>query len=83
MSTQPHINETTKQLLENYPTRNFGVRFSGHGSSFIPEHPVCDKTYEEAAKEAIEWELRADTIGGRSEIVEDLGDGQYREYNQF
>ena len=83
MSAQPYINKTTAKLLENYPTRNFGVRFSGHGSSFIPRHPICDKTYEEAVKEAIEWELRADTISGRSEIVEDLGNDQYREYNVF
>lgn len=63
--------------------RVFGVRFSGHGSSFTPEFPVCNKTFDAAKEEAIAWELKADTIGGRAEIVEDLGNGTYKEYNNF
>lgn len=51
----------------------FGVRFSGHGSSFIPENPECNLSFEEANKQALEWELLADTIGGRSEIVDENG----------
>ena len=46
--------------------RVFGCRFSGHGSEYKPEVPEFNKTWEEARKEAIDWELRADTIGGRS-----------------
>lgn len=61
--------------------KKFGVRFSGHGNSFLPENPVCDKTFEDAQKEAVDWELHADTIGGKSEIVEDLGNGSYQEYH--
>ena len=49
--------------------RCFGVRFSGHGSKMQPESPVYDKTFYEALREANDWELRADTIGGRAEIV--------------
>lgn len=49
--------------------RKYGVRFSGHGSSFMPEHPVCDKTLKEAKKEARDWEMIADTIGGLAEVV--------------
>lgn len=49
--------------------RCYGVRFSGHGSRFLPEHPLYNLTLEEAKAQALEWELRADTIGGRSEIV--------------
>lgn len=81
MSADPHINETARKLFEKYEQQNFGVRFSGHGSSFVPKHPTCNKTFEEAKKEAIEWEMRADTIGGKSEIVEDLGNGNYTEYH--
>jgi hypothetical protein len=81
MSTESYINKTTRKLCESYEQRNFGVRFSGHGSSFIPQHPICNKTFEDAKQEAVEWELRADTIGGRSEIVEDLGNNQYKEYH--
>lgn len=40
----------------------FGLRFSGHGSDFLPKNPLFDKTFEEAKKQALEWELRADTI---------------------
>ena len=47
----------------------FGVRFSGHGLKMMPENPTYDKTFQEALKEANDWELRADTIGGRAEIV--------------
>lgn len=49
--------------------RCFGVRFSGHGSGFLPEHPLYNLTLEEAKAQALEWELRSDTIGGRAEIV--------------
>ena len=69
MSAEPYINETTRKLCESYEQRNFGVRFSGHGSSFIPQHPICNKTFEDAKQEAIEWELKADTIGGRSDAL--------------
>lgn len=47
----------------------FGLRFSGHGSDFLPKNPLFNLTFEEAKKEALEWELHADTIGGRAEIV--------------
>lgn len=47
----------------------YGVQFSGHGSLYLPENPVFDKTLEEAQKEALEWELRADTIGGCAQVV--------------
>jgi hypothetical protein len=47
----------------------FAVRYSGHGSDFLPKNPLFNLTFEEAKKNALEWELRADTIGGRAEIV--------------
>lgn len=47
----------------------FGVRFSGHGSAFIPEQPLYNLTLNEAKQQALDWELKADTIGGRAEIV--------------
>jgi hypothetical protein len=50
MSTELYINETTRKLCESYEQRNFGVRFSGHGSLFIPQHPICNKTFEDAKK---------------------------------
>jgi len=49
--------------------RIYGVQFSGHGSSFLPESPVCDKTWDEAQTEAFDWEMRADTIGGGAQVV--------------
>jgi hypothetical protein len=65
----------------NLKIKRFGVRFSGHGSRFLPESPICNKTFQEAQKEAVSWELIADTIGGKSEIVEDIGDGEYKLYH--
>lgn len=47
----------------------YGVQFSGHGSKYLPENPSFNKTLEEAQKEALEWELRADTIGGCAQVV--------------
>ena len=55
MSAEPYINEITRKMCESYEQRNFGVRFSGHGSSFIPQRPICNKTFEDAKKEAIAW----------------------------
>jgi hypothetical protein len=48
--------------------RVFGCSFSGHGSVYKPEVPEFNKTWEEARKEAIDWESNSDTIGGRSLI---------------
>lgn len=53
--------------------RIYGVQFSGHGSSYLPEKPVCNKTWNEAQAEAFDWEMRADTIGGRSQVVTENG----------
>lgn len=56
----------------------YGVRFSGHGSSFVPdkyEDGVFFRydSWLEANQVGLEWELRADTIGGRAEIVREDG----------
>lgn len=57
------------QQFLNTKIRIYGVQFSGHGSEYLPENPKFDKTLEQAQKEALEWELRADTIGGCSQVV--------------
>lgn len=41
----------------------FGLRFSGHGSDFLPKNPLFNLTFKEARRQAMEWELHADTIG--------------------
>lgn len=42
--------------------RIYGVQFSGHGSSYLPEKPVCNKTWNEAQAEAFGQEIRAAQI---------------------
>ncbi len=53
-------------------TKNiFAVQFSGHGSEFMPALKDCefDLSLEDANQIALDWELRADTIGGASQVV--------------
>lgn len=52
--------------------KKYGVRFSGHGSKFAPEIIEYNLTLEEAELIKLEWETRADTIGGAVEIEREL-----------
>lgn len=66
-------------LFRTYNTeRIFGVRFSGHGSEYLPEVPEFNKTWPEARAEAIDWELKSDTISGRSLVVMKCDDHKLR-----
>ena len=49
----------------------FAVQFSGHGSDFMPSLEDCEfnLSLKEANQIALDWELRADTIGGASQVV--------------
>lgn len=52
----------------------FAVQFSGHGSEFMPaledfEDGDFNLSLEEANQIALDWELRADTIGGAAQVV--------------
>ena len=49
----------------------FAVQFSGHGSEFMPALEDCEfnLSLEDANQIALEWELRADTIGGAAQVV--------------
>lgn len=52
----------------------FAVQFSGHGSKFIPfleefKDEDFNLSLEEANQIALDWELRADTIGGAAQVV--------------
>ncbi len=52
--------------------RIYNVQFSGHGSEFMPALEDLEEfnlTLEEAQQIALEWELRADTIGGAAQVV--------------
>ena len=60
-------------MKNNSKLGQYGLRFSGHGSSFIPENPICNLSFDEAMRQAIEWELKADTIGGRAEMIDSDG----------
>lgn len=51
--------------------RDYAVRYSGHGSPFRPKRPVFNLSLSEATKQAEQWEILADTIGGRAEVVKD------------
>ncbi len=51
--------------------RTFDVRYSGHGSAYMPEVESLKfcMTWNEASSAALDWEHRSDTIGGRSMVV--------------
>ena len=51
----------------------FGVQYSGHGSDFTPDKPECNLTMAQAQQQALEWELKSDTIGGQAQIVDEFG----------
>lgn len=56
---------------------NYGVRYSAHGSSFrfdnFPDGNFYRYTLQEANELGLDWELRADTVGGKAEIVREDG----------
>ena len=46
--------------------KKYDTVYSGHGSRFVSDGNLTfDKSLEECEKKALEWELGADTIGGR------------------
>lgn len=55
----------------------YGVRFSAHGSGFrfdnFSDQNCYRYTLEEANEIGLNWELLADTVGGRAEIVREDG----------
>ena len=52
-------------------TKIFAVQFSGHGSEFMPSLEDCEfnLSLKDANQIALEWEIRADTIGGATQVV--------------
>lgn len=56
---------------------NYGVRYSAHGSQFrfdsFPDGNLYRYTLEEANTLGLDWESRADTVGGKAEIVREDG----------
>lgn len=46
----------------------YEVLFSGHGSEFVSDNAVYS-SLQEARMVALEWQYRADTIGGLSKII--------------